>query len=210
MKDSLVAVSVGTTTSTDDLTNVRCIVDRGTAGRRYKVALISTGGTVAKTYDCRTGGLSISVDILSEIVGTLRMDDADVQIQELVHKDSLDIDEVDRNLIVEAVQTALPESDTVIVSHGTDTLTVTAEAVYAAVGEPTVPIIFTGAMVPHVVRGSDSCQNLTEAFFAARLLAPGVYVVAHNRVLPIPGVVKDFEAMTFVSTIRSGDLDGDE
>ena len=58
-------------------------------------------------------------------------------------------------------------------------------------------MILTGAMRPYEFRDSDAQQNVTEALLAARLLAPGVYVVIHNRVLSFPGVVKDRKAGEF-------------
>ena len=52
-------------------------------------------------------------------------------------------------------------------------------------------------MRPYEFRDSDALQNVTEALLAARLVAPGVYVVMHNRVLAFPGVVKDRVALEF-------------
>jgi L-asparaginase len=39
---------------------------------------------------------------------------------------------------------------------------------------------------------------VTEALCAVQVVAPGVYVAMHNRVLAFPGVRKDYERMTFV------------
>jgi len=82
--------------------------------------------------------------------------------------------------------------------HGADTLSATGEALLAAMAAPTVPIILTGAMAPFVVEGSDGLQNVTEALFACRLLAPGIYAVFHGRALAFPRVIKDRDALTFV------------
>jgi L-asparaginase len=60
------------------------------------------------------------------------------------------------------------------------------------------PIVLTGAMRPYELRRTDSVQNLTEALCAVQILAPGVYVSMHNRVLAFPGVRKDYDRMTFV------------
>ncbi len=65
---------------------------------------------------------------------------------------------------------------------------------------PSVPVVLTGAMRPFEMKQSDALQNLTEAIFAAGLLAPGVYCVAHGRVLAFPGVRKDLERGTFTKT----------
>ncbi|MCC7142449.1 MAG: asparaginase, partial [Candidatus Eisenbacteria bacterium] len=67
------------------------------------------------------------------------------------------------------------------------------------VGErPRIPIILTGAMRPYELRNTDALQNLTEALLAVQLVEPGIYVAMHNRVLRFPGVVKDYQRMTFV------------
>jgi L-asparaginase len=53
-------------------------------------------------------------------------------------------------------------------------------------------------MRPFEMVRSDALQNLTEAIFAAGLLAPGVYVSAHGRSLAFPGIHKDRQRGTFV------------
>ncbi len=52
------------------------------------------------------------------------------------------------------------------------------------------PIILTGAMTPLGFESSDGLQNLTESFLAARVVAPGIYVVMHNHVFPVDRVRK--------------------
>jgi L-asparaginase len=115
-----------------------------------------------------------------------------------MHKDSLDLGRQDRARIVEAVRSRTRRNGAVLVVHGTDTLADTGQALLAAIPVPAVPIVLTGAMVPFVVDGSDGLQNVTEALFACRLLAPGIYAVFHGRALSFPGVVKDRHALTFV------------
>ena len=63
-----------------------------------------------------------------------------------------------------------------------------------------MPIVLTGAIRPFEMKRSDALQNLTEALFAAAVLGPGVYVVAHGRALPFPGVRKDHGTGTFVAS----------
>ncbi len=58
--------------------------------------------------------------------------------------------------------------------------------------------MLTGAMRPFEMKQSDALQNLTEAIFATEVLPPGIYCVAHGRVLRFPGVRKDPERGTFV------------
>jgi len=164
----------------------------------FKIAVIMTGGTIAKTYDLRKAVLRNVDPVIKRLIRSLRLEGAKVSFKELMRKDSLDLDQDDRARIVETVQTAIKRNSAVVIIHGTDTLSATGEALLAAMAAPTVPIILTGAMAPFVVEGSDGLQNVTEALFACRLLAPGIYAVFHGRALAFPGVVKDRDALTFV------------
>ena len=53
-------------------------------------------------------------------------------------------------------------------------------------------------MTPLGFEGSDGLQNLTESFFAARVLKPGIYLVMHNQVFPVERVRKDRKPSRFV------------
>jgi L-asparaginase len=70
-----------------------------------------------------------------------------------------------------------------------------------ALGELKFPIILTGAMTPLGFESSDGLQNLTESFFAARVLPPGTYVVMHNHAFPVDQVRKDRDRAQFVRTV---------
>jgi hypothetical protein len=55
-------------------------------------------------------------------------------------------------------------------------------------------------MTPLGFEGSDGLQNLTEAFLALGLVAPGIYVSMHGQLFPVGGVRKDHQLARFVST----------
>jgi len=162
-----------------------------------KLTILTTGGTIDKTYDEYVGSLSNVRTVLDRLLGSLRLPDVFIRHVAVMHKDSLEMTEEDRQVILGAVRDAVPTSDAVVVVHGTDTLSQTGEVIHAGLGGATIPVILTGAMRPYEFRDSDALQNVTEALLAARLIEPGVYVVLHNRVLPFPGVVKDREARVF-------------
>lgn len=164
-----------------------------------KITLITTGGTIEKTYDELTGELANRHSILRRMLDELRLEDIDVQDVLLMSKDSLDMDDADRDRIVGAVRKAEEEDPAgVVILHGTDRLAVSGERILAEIPSPRVPIVLTGAMRPFEMKHSDALQNLTEALFAAGVLPPGVYCVAHGRALQFPGVRKDPERGTFV------------
>jgi L-asparaginase len=162
------------------------------------ITILTTGGTIEKTYNERDGSLRNYHTILPEMLAGLRLPDLDVSYEQVVFKDSLEMTEDDRQRILSAARQALPKSDAVIILHGTDTLSETGELLNRELVGLRIPVILTGAMRPYEFRDTDALQNVTESLLAARLVSPGVYVVMHNRVLRFPGVVKDRENLTFV------------
>jgi len=162
-----------------------------------KLTILTTGGTIEKTYNEFEGSLGNTRSVLDEILGLLRLPDLFIRHIPVMHKDSLDMTDLDRKAIEAAVRNSLATSDGILILHGTDTLSVTGEHLYRNIPDLAIPIVLTGAMRPYEFRDSDALQNVTEALLALRLIPPGVYVVMHNRVLPFPGVVKDKQALTF-------------
>ena len=167
---------------------------------KTRVALISTGGTIEKTYCELSGILSNQVNVLDVMLASLELEGVDIVRIPLLNKDSLDMDETDHELIVETARAMAQAHDAVVIVHGTDRLSVTGEKICAALTTPAVPIVLTGAIRPYELRHTDAVQNLTEALLAAQLVTPGVYVAMHNVVLQFPGVVKDRDKGTFIKS----------
>lgn len=164
----------------------------------FSITVLSTGGTISKTYDEQTAGLRNVGSMAVRIIQSLRLPGTKVKFRTVLDKDSLDITDADRAAMIRSISLSASRNDAVVVLHGTDTMTLTAEALLAELPAPKVPVVFTGAMTPYVIDGSDARQNVTEALLACRLLDPGVYVVVHGRALRCPGVRKDYDTMTFV------------
>lgn len=171
-----------------------------------RVTIITTGGTIEKTFDERTGSLENRRSIVRRMLARLRLEDADVAVVELMSKDSLLFDDADRARVVESLRAFGVDDPSgavtsgIVILHGTDTLELTGRAIHAAIPRPAVPVVLTGAMRPFEMKRSDAVQNLTEALFATGVLGPGVYCVAHGRALPFPNVRKDRDRTTFVAT----------
>lgn len=164
---------------------------------KKNIALISTGGTIEKTYDAISGLLANSVSVLDIMLAQMDLRGVNVVRVPLMNKDSLDMSEADHALIAEWACAHSRSHDGVVVVHGTDTLSVSAELTLEA--GPASPVVFTGAMRPHALRTTDAEQNLTEALLAVQLLPVGVYLAMHNQVLAFPGVTKDRALGTFVA-----------
>lgn len=161
--------------------------------------LLCTGGTIEKVYSERTGAVENLGSKVDRYLELLRLPDLEVEERRLMNKDSLDMTDEDRQMVLEAVREVLPHGAPVVITHGTDTLVETGRYLKRALGEPAVPIVFTGAMTPLGFERSDALQNLTESLLAVRLLPPGIYLVMHNQVFPIDRVQKDRDRAEFVA-----------
>lgn len=181
--------------------------------RGFRITVLTTGGTIEKTYHEIDGTLMNERSNVPHLIEGLRLPDLDIRYEHLFSKDSLDMTDADRALVLEAVERHLHDSDAILIVHGTDTLSKTGELLHASFPHLPIPIVFTGAMKPLQLRDTDAVQNVTEALLACRLVQPGVYVVMHNRVLRFPGVVKDRRQLTFTrrrQTAEGGEDKGTE
>ena len=165
---------------------------------KKRIALISTGGTIEKTYDELSGVLANQVSVLDVMLASLELRGVEVHRIALMNKDSLEMTPDDHTLIAQTAGAMARDHDGVVVVHGTDRLAVSGDRIVELVGTPASPIVLTGAMRPYELRSTDALQNLTEALLAVQILPPGVYVAMHNQVLQFPGVMKDRNAGTFV------------
>ncbi len=169
-----------------------------------RVAILTTGGTIEKTYNESDGTLANVGSVLHHVLFQLRHRHLSIRHVPVMSKDSREIDDADRQTILYAVKAALSQNDAILVIHGTDTLTETGEYLCAHLAPLEKPVILTGAMRPFEFRDTDAVQNVTESLFASQVLTAGVWVVMHGRALPFPGVIKDREHMTFIHGPKRG------
>jgi L-asparaginase len=163
-----------------------------------RIALISTGGTIEKTYDELSGVLDNKIAVLDVMLAQLELRGIDLHRVRLMNKDSLEMTDADHTFIADTAIRFADEMDGVVIVHGTDRLAQTGERILERCPSLGAPIVLTGAIRPYALRSTDALQNLTEAFLAVQLVGPGVYVTMHNQLLAFPGVVKDPELGTFV------------
>jgi L-asparaginase len=156
--------------------------------------IIVTGGTFDKQYDAIKGELTFKETHLPAILEQARVTiPVEIEINQLI--DSLQMTDEHRQRVLAACRAA-PERAIVVV-HGTDTMAETARVVGAAALEKT--IVFTGAMIPYSVQGSDALFNLGFALAMAQALAPGTYVAMNGRTFAWDRVRKDRAGGTFES-----------
>jgi L-asparaginase len=163
-----------------------------------KIHVLTTGGTIEKVYSEQSGTMQNIVARINRYVEQLRLPDTQIEVTQLMNKDSLEMTDADRQHILDAVASRIGAAP-VVVTHGTDTMVDTGKVLKAGLTGLRHPVILTGAMTPLGIERSDGLQNLTESFFAARTLPPGVWLVLHNQVFDVDRVRKDRELARFVA-----------
>ena len=140
------------------------------------IRILVTGGTFDKEYDELGGRLFFRETHVPEMLrlGRSRLD---VSVETVMMMDSLEMDEAGRQAIV--ARCAAASERAVLVTHGTDTMVDTAQALAAASLEKT--IVLTGAMVPYAFGSSDGLFNLGSALSFVQVLPRGVYIAMNGQ-----------------------------
>ena len=114
------------------------------------VRIFITGGTFDKEYNEITGQLYFKDTHMHDLL-ELGRNKVPVEIRTLMMVDSLEMTDEDRELI--AHQCNHSEEDRIIITHGTDTMSETAQFLAQKVKNKT--IVLTGAMIPIKFGSSD-------------------------------------------------------
>jgi L-asparaginase len=163
-----------------------------------KIHLVTTGGTMEKIYSEQSGQVENITSKVDRYLSQLRLPDAEVDVTPVMNKDSLDMTDADREMILAAVQARIADGP-VVITHGTDTMVITGRLLKQRLGAIRYPVVLTGAMTPLGFERSDGLQNLTESLFAARVLAPGVWIVMHGQSFDVDHARKDRALGRFVA-----------
>ena len=163
-----------------------------------KVHLITTGGTIEKVYAEQSGQVENVSAQIDRYMQTLRLPELKVEVTPLMNKDSLEMTDEDRQMVLAVVRSRVAEAP-VVITHGTDTMVETGKLLKSKIDRLRHPIVLTGAMSPLGFERSDGLQNLTESLFAIRVLPVGVWVVIHNQYFDVENVRKDREASRFMA-----------
>jgi len=141
-----------------------------------KIKIFSIGGTIDKVYFDQLSEYQIGGPSIRDIFGHLTLN-FEYEIVSMIRKDSLDMTEEDRRIILDAVRSE--PSDRILVTHGTDTMVETAKALQETGNKV---IVLTGAMEPAGFKTSDAVFNVGCAVAAVQTLPPGVYIAINGRI----------------------------
>jgi L-asparaginase len=158
-----------------------------------EITFITTGGTIDKDYPKQTKGygFEISDPAVVRILHAINPN-FEYNVMLMLKKDSLDITDEDRMLILEACNTT--DSDKIIITHGTDTMLETAKSLSEIKDKV---IILVGAQKPQKFSDSDAAFNVGTAVGAINILKNGVYVAMHGRVFDWDKCERDMETGHF-------------
>jgi len=160
-----------------------------------KILILATGGTLDKEYNALTGELEFSHSHVKHML-TQAQSALDVDLNVLMLKDSLEMNLVDRQMIAQACISSRCKQ--IVITHGTDTITDTAEHLLEYDKLENKTVILTGSMRPHKFGHSDALFNLGTALMAAQIAEPGVYITMNGQLHPAGTCIKDRSRGIFV------------
>ncbi|MBI2620024.1 MAG: asparaginase [Ignavibacteriales bacterium] len=140
------------------------------------ITIFVTGGTFDKEYNEIEGRLFFKDSHVAEMLKLGRCK-VDVKVRTLMLVDSLEMTTNDRQSIVDQCRKA--GDDRIIITHGTDTMEQTAQALGSSVIGKT--IVITGAMIPYKFGSSDGLFNLGSALAFVQTLPRGVFIAMNGR-----------------------------
>lgn len=156
-----------------------------------KIKIYTVGGTIDKEYFDRKSEYEVGDPTIGEILEEAYVN-LDYNITSILHKDSLDMTDEDRQKVFDIVAT--DEHRHIVLTHGTDTMIQTAKKLKNI---PHKVIVLTGAMAPAKFKSSDAAFNIGSAVAAVQTLKPGVYIAINGRIFDPDKVKKNLEFNRF-------------
>ena len=155
------------------------------------IAILTTGGTFDKIYFDANSEYSIGEPCISSILDEGNVT-SEFRIKSVLKKDSLDINQKERELIKKSVIEC--EEEKIIIIHGTDTMVETAKFL-EEIKDKT--IVLTGSMQPARFKKTDAIFNSGFAFAAALSLANGIYITMNGQIFNSNNVRKNIDLGRF-------------
>ena len=157
------------------------------------IRLLITGGTIDKQYNELNGELIFTQSGVEDMLAQGRAK-LDIAYETVMLKDSLDMDDNDRQRILISCLTC--DESKIVITHGTDPMVETSRAL-AEIKDKT--IVLLGAMVPYKFKKSDALFNLGCAIAAVQTLEKGVYITMNGKIFNYDDVIKNKDLGEFQS-----------
>ncbi len=154
--------------------------------------IFTTGGTIDKIYFDAKSDYQVGEPVIGELLQRMGVG-FNYSVESVLRKDSLDLTDEDRQLIVERVQAS--NADLILITHGTDGMVETAKWLKQKV--PEKRIVLTGALQPAAFQASDAIFNIGCAMGALQAVQPGVYITMNGELFEADTVRKNVAANRF-------------
>ena len=162
-----------------------------------KILIINTGGTFNKRYNPLKGKLQVPSDSLAPEAILRYCHNTSYELTNIIHKDSLDMNELDRTLLLKTIQDSTCQK--IMIIHGTDTMDVS--AAYLAQHLNDKIVIFTGAMVPYSIDTVEATANFMMVLGDLTCREKtGIYIGMHGLVAPHDAIYKNRQKGLFEPT----------
>ena len=170
-----------------------------------RIAFVQTGGTIDKEYPQSTKGYAFEIAGDCPAVRRVLKDASHVplgfhaEFHEVCRKDSTELTNQDRALLVTALVNDVIQTDRIIITHGSDTMIETAEFLSRDQRLAKKTIVLTGSMRPQKFRDTDAAFNIGVAVGAVHILPPGVYIAMCGAVISHERCRRDLKTGAFVA-----------
>lgn len=161
------------------------------------IRFITTGGTIDKIYFDALSQFEVGESVVQHIL-TEGMVDLEYDVVSLFQKDSLEISDTDRKVLLDYI--AADDATRYVITHGTDTMPETAAVLSDLDGKT---IVLTGALTPARFKTTDAVFNVGMAVAAAQVAEPGVYIAMSGQVFEAGAVRKNRAENRFEATDRN-------
>lgn len=150
-----------------------------------QIQFITTGGTIDKIYFDALSQFEVGESQVKHIL-TEGLVAFDYDVVALLQKDSLEMNDEDRQLLRDYIENS--DASHFVVTHGTDTMPETAKALDGIDGKT---IVLTGALTPARFKTTDAIFNVGMAVAAVQAAAPGVYIAMSGQLFEAGHVRKN-------------------
>lgn len=157
----------------------------------FKIKIFSVGGTIDKVYFDAKSKYEVGLPNISKVLSELTLN-FEYSVTSLIQKDSLEMDDKDRELLFKHVSAA--EEELIIITHGTDTMVETAKRLHEIKNKT---IVLTGALEPALFKTSDAVFNIGCAVAAVQTLPRNVYIAMNGQIFDFDNVRKNVERGKF-------------
>lgn len=163
---------------------------------KSSINIINTGGTFNKAYNPLSGQLQVSKnhDALEDILGHIYKTNVKPKVESILYKDSLDIDDSDRKIMLKKIKKTKEKS--IIIIHGTDTMNKTAKYLNKRVKNKKIVIV--GAMQPYSYEKVESSASLAMAIgFLSSKVKNNIYICMNGMVKKHNKIKKNYKLGVF-------------